>query len=133
MMNDPSKKNPSCRFRKEEVRAGEDPFEEKDTSVYDLAKEIQKRTNAIAGKEGDKVSASPIILRVLYAHCANLTIWDTPGFRLGGDPTLRKEIEAMVLRIAAPSHRFIICVRFPFDLLTCSFSLMSCFSSNNRR
>eukprot|EP01102_Stenamoeba_stenopodia_P000621 TRINITY_DN10596_c0_g1_i1.p1 TRINITY_DN10596_c0_g1~~TRINITY_DN10596_c0_g1_i1.p1 ORF type:complete len:881 (+),score=221.50 TRINITY_DN10596_c0_g1_i1:184-2826(+) len=110
MMNDPTKKNPSCRFRKEEVVAGEDPFEEKDTSIYDLAKEIQKRTNAVAGKDGDKVSASPIILRVLYAHCANLTIWDTPGFRLGGDPTLRKEIEAMVLRIAAPSHRFIICL-----------------------
>jgi hypothetical protein len=61
-----------------------DTWEPRDTPIEDLVHEIVRRTNEKAGR-GEHVSAAPIILRVEYAHCANLTIYDTPGFRLGGD------------------------------------------------
>lgn len=88
------KEHPSCRFRKEFPMADTDPFEDKDTPVHSLTDEIIRRTNERAGPVSswgtlnvlskipgvgpDKVSAVPIILRVQYCHCANLTIYDTP-------------------------------------------------------
>ena len=71
-------KTPRCRFRKERlVSEDEDPFEDPiDTDV--LSQEISNRTDKIAGK-GDTISPVPIILRVEYCYCANLTIWDMPG------------------------------------------------------
>lgn len=77
MINNPTKQQPSCRFRKENPMGQEDPFET-ETSVIDLNAEIVRRTNEVAGKDPDCVSDIPIILRVEYAHCANLTIYDTP-------------------------------------------------------
>lgn len=78
MLNNPSMKTPRCRFRKERlVSEDEDPFEEPiDTDI--LSQEISIRTDKIAGK-GDTISPVPIILRVEYCYCANLTIWDMPG------------------------------------------------------
>ena len=71
--------NPSCRFRKEMlVGEGEDPFEEEETPIENISEEIEARTNKICGN-GDTVSPVPIILRVEYSQCANLTIWDMPG------------------------------------------------------
>ena len=68
-----------------------------------------RRTNTIAGK-GDRVSALPIILRVEFCHCANLNVYDTPGFRLGGDEKLRAEIMDMVLKLIEPKNRIIVCL-----------------------
>ena len=76
----------------------EDPFEPDSVPVARLCAELQRRTNLVAGR-GDQVSPVPIVLRVEYAHCANLTIYDTPGFRLGGDEKLKNEIHNMVRNI----------------------------------
>lgn len=51
---------------------------ENPTPVHELVDEIVRRTNERAGPTPDKVSNVPIILRVEYKHCANLTIYDTP-------------------------------------------------------
>ncbi|KAH3742895.1 dynamin family GTPase [Pelomyxa schiedti] len=110
MINNPHREQPSCRFRKEVLRsADEDPFEATETPVESLSQEIIRRTNEKAGR-GDSVSPSPIILRVEYCNCSNLNIYDTPGFRLGGDDKLRSEIREMVQRIIEPKHRIIICL-----------------------
>lgn len=78
MINNPNKDIPSCRFRKEYPIPDQDPFEDKDTAVHDLVDEITRRTNERAGVGSDKVSDVPIILRVEFKECANLTIIDTP-------------------------------------------------------
>jgi len=49
-------------------------------------------------------------LRIEYAHCATLTIYDTPGFRLGGDESLKNDIISMVTKLIEPSHRIIVCL-----------------------
>lgn len=111
MVNDPGRRVPCARFRKEAVGGpGEDPFEARDTPVEDLAREIARRTAAVAGAAGDRVSERPIVLRVEYRGCPNLNIYDTPGFRLGGGERLRDDIRRMVLRIAEPRHRVIVCL-----------------------
>lgn len=43
-------------------------------------------------------------------HCANITIYDTPGFRLGGDDRIRNDIQTMVRRIMEPPNRIIVCL-----------------------
>lgn len=110
MINNPTKPQPSCRFRKENPSPNEDPFEDKDTSVIDLTAEIVKRTNEVAGKGPDSVSDIPIILKVEYSHCSNLTIYDTPGFRLGGEEKLKNQIINMVTKLIRPSNRIIVCL-----------------------
>jgi GTPase SAR1 family protein len=111
MVNCPDRDQPRCRFRKEHaISHNEDPFETVDIPVNCLCDEIIRRTNAKAGVDKDQVTDIPIILRVEYKYCANLTIYDTPGFRLGGDEALRKNIEEMVIRIIKPKHRLIICL-----------------------
>jgi len=47
---------------------------------------------------------------VEYKYCSNLIIYDTPGFRLGGDEMLTFEIEKMVRDIMRPEHRILICL-----------------------
>ncbi|KAL6054695.1 putative Interferon-induced GTP-binding protein Mx2 [Balamuthia mandrillaris] len=127
MINNPEKEVPSCRFRKEssytstlqpgggsdpsggEIGNDHDAFELVDTPIDCLVDEIVRRTNEKAGR-GEGVCAQPIILRVEYAHCSNLTIYDTPGFRLGGDTRLKEEIEKMVQDLMRPSNRIIVCL-----------------------
>lgn len=75
MQMDPTKETPHCTFYKEDLSGLEDHT----TPVSLLETEIKKRTEALCGK--NKVHHWPIILRVLYKNCANLTIYDTPGFR----------------------------------------------------
>ena len=88
MINDQSKKDPYCRFRKEDIgnaskidvnKIQEDFFEKEPIPVYKLSDELNRRTNEVAGYSTDCVSSKPIILRVEYCGCANLTIFDTPG------------------------------------------------------
>jgi len=78
--------------------------------VSDLSKEISRRTNKVAGKNKNTVSSLPIVLRVEYANCANLTMIDTPGFRLGGNESLRNEIARMNFRLMSPKNRIIVCL-----------------------
>jgi hypothetical protein len=73
-----------------------------------LREEIVRRTDAKAGTDG--VSSEPITLRVESRDCSNLNIYDTPGFRLGGDAKLKDEIVEMVERMVAPKNRIIICL-----------------------
>lgn len=91
------------------MQSNEDPWEANETAVEDLCEEILRRTNNIAGK-GDKVSPIPIILRVEFCQCANLNVYDTPGFRLGGDERIRDEIMEMVKKLIEPRNRIIICL-----------------------
>lgn len=109
MLNNPSYKTPRCRFRKERIVAeDEDPFEN-EIPTEALSQEISTRTDKIAGK-GDVISPVPIILRVEYCYCANLTIWDMPGFRHGGDPKLSQQIQALSERVMRQKSRIIICI-----------------------
>eukprot|EP01105_Mastigella_eilhardi_P002304 TRINITY_DN1282_c0_g1_i1.p1 TRINITY_DN1282_c0_g1~~TRINITY_DN1282_c0_g1_i1.p1 ORF type:complete len:782 (-),score=270.13 TRINITY_DN1282_c0_g1_i1:25-2370(-) len=109
MNNNPLRERPYCRFRKEVIHSvEEDPFED-ETPVSELSQEIVRRTNEKAGS-GDCVCDSPIILCVEYTNCSNLNIYDTPGFRLGGDEKLKLEIKDMVRRLIEPRHRFIVCL-----------------------
>eukprot|EP01133_Synstelium_polycarpum_P000414 gene414-491_t len=111
MMNNPSKLQPSCRFKKESSDYQTDgKWEEHETPVDELTEEIVKRTNDMTGSRGDKVSAVPIFLRVEFAGCANLNIYDTPGFRKGGDERLKHEISDMVKKLIEPRHRVIVCL-----------------------
>ena len=78
MINNPALKQPSCRFRREKVQQDNEDAFEVETPVHMLSEEILARTNRVAGR-GDVISPVPIILRVEYCNCANLTIWDLPG------------------------------------------------------
>lgn len=49
------------------------------SAIADL---IKSRTEAHLRKIQASVSKKPIVMRVEYAHCPNLTIIDTPGFVL---------------------------------------------------
>lgn len=70
--------------------------------------EIKRRTEALCGK--DKVSSKPIFLRVEYKYCANLTIYDTPGFRKGKNDILGEKIMRMVSLYMKEKHRIIVCL-----------------------
>lgn len=116
MMNDPARETPLCRFRREIVAAADasaswslDELEDA-VPVTSLSKEIVRRTEQRAGNSKDRVCDVPIILRVEYQHCANLTIFDTPGFRLSGNKQLRDDISAMVRNLMAPANRVIVCL-----------------------
>eukprot|EP01127_Copromyxa_protea_P016077 TRINITY_DN4719_c0_g1_i5.p1 TRINITY_DN4719_c0_g1~~TRINITY_DN4719_c0_g1_i5.p1 ORF type:complete len:420 (-),score=58.56 TRINITY_DN4719_c0_g1_i5:1350-2609(-) len=111
MVNDPSRRDARCRFRHESVVGEtEDSFEEREIPVSALSSEIIRRTESIAGRDKNMVSSKPIFLRVEFNGCANLTIIDTPGFRLGGDETLQRDIEEMVMELIRPPHRIIVCL-----------------------
>ena len=93
------------------IRNGEEQYWERERiPVRNLASEISRRTSTVAGADKGQVSNRPIILRVRFAHCANLTIIDTPGFRLGGDPRLSADIDRMVMQLIKPKHRLIVCL-----------------------
>lgn len=51
-------------------------------SSIDIADTIKSRTEALLRETKAAVSPKPIVMRVEYAHCPNLTIIDTPGFVL---------------------------------------------------
>ncbi|KAL0490286.1 dynamin, partial [Acrasis kona] len=104
MMNDGSYDKPHCVFWTEDLKA----LEDKPTPVQKIESELRRRTEALCGKTD--VSSVPIILRVKYKYCANLTIYDTPGFRKGTNDPLSPKIAKMVLKLIEPSHRVIVCL-----------------------
>ncbi len=109
MINSRAHTAPSCRFRSEDCGEGAE-FEAGEVPVEMLSREIMRRTNEVAGSDKTRVSSKPIFLRVEYANCANLTIYDTPGFRLHGDQQLSDDIHEMVMDIIRPPHRIIVCL-----------------------
>ena len=110
MINNPLYNEPYCIFRKENPTIEENPFEDENTGINDLTKKIIERTNQIAGESLDCVSCIPIILKIEYKYCSNLTIYDTPGFRLGGNEKLRNQIIDMTINLIKPKHRIIVCL-----------------------
>jgi hypothetical protein len=113
MINNPEKLEPACRFRRDDASPStleEDAWDQFDTPARHLCEEIMQRTNVVAGHTKNKVSSKPIILRVEYKDCANLTIYDTPGFRSTGDEGLLHNIDNMVMELAKEKHRIIICL-----------------------
>lgn len=113
MVNSRAHSEPCCRFRLENAAvgaSGADEFESSPTPVARLSDEIQRRTNDVAGADKSRVSSKPIFLRVEYSGCANLTIYDTPGFRLHGNEKLSSEIHDMVMDIIRPPERIIVCL-----------------------
>ncbi|KAL9642473.1 hypothetical protein ABK040_011040 [Willaertia magna] len=91
MINDPKAEQPICYFIKENVTT---ELEEQPTPVHLLEKEIKERTEKLCGNTN--VSDKPIILKVNYQYCANLTIVDTPGFRKGEKDPLAEKINICV-------------------------------------
>lgn len=106
MMNNMACKEPRCRFRMED----KEEFESYTTPVQSLSREIVRRTNEEVGNDKNIVSNKPIILRVEFERCANLTIYDTPGFRIGGDLDLSNKIKSMVLKLMSKPERLIVCL-----------------------
>ena len=103
MVNDPSCEKPLCHFFKESATS---EIEEESTPVPELEREIRKRTEEVCGK--GNVSSRPIVLRVRYKYCANLTIYDTPGFRKGESDPLCERIYKTVMNLIKPQNRIIV-------------------------
>jgi len=104
MKSDINAKEPICCFKKENELEFEPPIK-----VEELTNEIIKRTNDKCGI-GDNVSKEPIVLRVNYINSSNLTIIDTPGFRIGGDDKIKNDIKNMVKDLIKDQSRMIICL-----------------------
>lgn len=104
MINDAGYDKPHCCFWTEDLKV----LGEKPTPVNKIEAEIRKRTEENCGKTD--VSSVPIILRVRYKYCSNLTIYDTPGFRKGANDPLTPKIAKMVQKLIEPKHRIIICL-----------------------
>lgn len=117
MINDQTCQRPNCTFFKEELSE----LEETTTPAENLEQEIKRRTTEVCGRIS--VSSRPIILRIRYKHCSNLTIIDTPGFRKQHGPSsgntmigateevqLADKIHRMVLNLIKHPHRLIICL-----------------------
>jgi succinate dehydrogenase flavin-adding protein (antitoxin of CptAB toxin-antitoxin module) len=104
MMNDTAYEQPHCLFWTEDLKK----LEDKPTPVNKIESELRRRTDALCGKTD--VSSMPIILRVKYKFCANLTIYDLPGFRKGQNDPLTPKIARMVLKLIEPKHRIIVCL-----------------------
>ncbi|MCO5604932.1 hypothetical protein L7F22_059107 [Adiantum nelumboides] len=76
-----------------------------------VAEAIKLRTKEHLKKERTVVSLKPIVMRIEYAYCPNLTIIDTPGFVLKkGEPenTLEDIIMSMVRTLAEPQPRLLL-------------------------
>ncbi|GAX74014.1 hypothetical protein CEUSTIGMA_g1464.t1 [Chlamydomonas eustigma] len=109
MYHDPTAQEPRCRLQDED---GEDyglPIQP-ETAVADA---ITRRTEEHLRKLGGAtVSSKPIVMKVEYAYCPNLTIIDTPGFILkaksGEADRTPEDILAMVKAQAQPAHRLIL-------------------------
>ncbi|KAL7714832.1 Dynamin like protein [Entamoeba marina] len=104
MKNRPTAEEPLCRFKREDSMEFESPI-----SVGLLNQEIVRRTDEVCGR-GENVSKKPITLRVDYKYSSNLTIIDTPGFRIGGDQHIKYEIEEMVKELIQVKGRMVICL-----------------------
>ncbi|GMJ10180.1 Dynamin related protein 5A [Hibiscus trionum] len=108
MVHDPSALEPRCRFQEEDSEEYGSPV----VSASTIADIIKSRTEALLIMTKTSVSPKPIVMRVEFAHCPNLTIIDTPGFVLKakkGEPeNTPDEILSMVKSLASPPHRILL-------------------------
>lgn len=104
MKNDPSCEEPVCTF----VRDEKNGPEAHSTPLDKIEEEIRRRTDERCGP--DSVSSAPIILEVRYKHCANLNIYDTPGFRTSKSDPLASKIYRMNMHMMKERHRLIVCL-----------------------
>ncbi|KAK8706209.1 hypothetical protein V6N13_049784 [Hibiscus sabdariffa] len=108
MVHDPSALEPRCRFQEEDSEEYGSPV----VSASTIADIIKSRTEALLKTTKTSVSPKPIVMRVEFAHCPNLTIIDTPGFVLKakkGEPeNTPDEILSMVKSLASPPHRILL-------------------------
>ncbi|KAI3803479.1 hypothetical protein L1987_31631 [Smallanthus sonchifolius] len=108
MVHDPTALDPRCRFQEEDSEEYGSPI----VSSSAIADTIKSRTDALLKKTKTAVCSKPIVMRVEYAHCPNLTIIDTPGFVLKakkGEPeSTPEEILSMVISLASPPNRILL-------------------------
>ncbi|KAL8507636.1 hypothetical protein ACS0TY_018249 [Phlomoides rotata] len=108
MVHDSNALDPRCRFQEEDS----EEYGNAIVSSTAIADTIKSRTEALLRKTKTAVSSKPIVMRVEYAHCPNLTIIDTPGFVLKakkGEPeSTPDEILSMVKSLASPPHRILL-------------------------
>ncbi|KAI3774992.1 hypothetical protein L1987_49559 [Smallanthus sonchifolius] len=108
MVHDPTALDPRCRFQEEDSEEYGSPI----VSSSAIADTIKSRTDALLKKTKTAVTSKPIVMRVEYAHCPNLTIIDTPGFVLKakkGEPeSTPEEILSMVISLASPPNRILL-------------------------
>ncbi|KAH6781047.1 Dynamin related protein 5A [Perilla frutescens var. hirtella] len=108
MVHDSDALEPRCRFQEE----NSEEYGNAIVSSTAIADAIKSRTEALLRKTKTAVSPKPIVMRVEYAHCPNLTIIDTPGFVLKakkGEPeSTPDEILSMVKSLASPPHRLLL-------------------------
>jgi hypothetical protein len=104
MQNNPEMLEPEIFFSKEDWKQ----YDDKPCPASEVEKEIKKRTFEVCGT--DKISHKPIILKVEYKDAANLTVYDTPGFRKSDKDPFGKEIKKMVLKYISKKSRTIVCL-----------------------
>eukprot|EP00899_Mesostigma_viride_P015033 jgi/Mesvir1/23530/Mv18231-RA.1 len=108
MIHDPTAQEPRCCLQNEDSDEYGPPIVPA-SSVSDC---IRQRTETHLRKLGTAVSAKPIVMRVEYAFCPNLTVVDTPGFVLKAKPgepeSTPDDIRNMVKELVAPPHRLIL-------------------------
>ncbi|CAO2833390.1 unnamed protein product [Amaranthus hypochondriacus] len=108
MVHDSSALEPQCRFQDEDTEEYGSPISLAST----IADTIKSRTKSLLKKTNTAVSSKPIVMRVEYAYCPNLTIIDTPGFvlkaKMGEPENTPDEILSMVKSLASPPHRILL-------------------------
>jgi hypothetical protein len=107
MTHDPAAQAPRCQLQDEEGDAYGEPLPE-----GAIAEALRDRAEAHLRRLGAPVSAKPMVMKVAFAFCPNLTIIDTPGFilkaRAGEAESTPDDIRAMVKAQCAPPHRLIL-------------------------
>jgi len=109
MMRTPDYEEPYCLFLPEKDDGDCDSEEGVEVAVSGVAQEIKRRTLQFCRKPNDFYDV-PIMLRVLYKYCANLTIIDMPGFVVQGEEESAEKIRQMARSMMKPSNRIIVCL-----------------------
>jgi GTPase SAR1 family protein len=106
MMRDEAFEVPHCVFLPEK-----DDFNsmELEVAVREVPAEIRKRTLQYCGNEREFYEV-PIILRVQFKYCANLTVIDMPGFVIQGNERSVEKIRSMACNEMKPQNRIIVCL-----------------------
>ncbi|EFJ18064.1 hypothetical protein SELMODRAFT_113285 [Selaginella moellendorffii] len=108
MIHEPAAVDPRCRLQHED----DEEYGPVIVPHYAVAEAIKLRTEEHLKKIRAAVSSKPIVMRVEYAYCPNLTIIDTPGFILKakkGEPeSTPDDILQMVRALALPPNRLLL-------------------------
>eukprot|EP00798_Chlamydomonas_sp_ICE-L_P023671 gene23671-9206_t len=112
MNHDPTAQEPRCRLQEEDS----EEYGPVITPESEVAQHIMKRTEThLASIGGPAVSAKPIVMKVEFAYCPNLTIIDTPGFILKSSVEWASSLWLNVVQEVDPSFQRTIFVASKFD------------------